>query len=60
MYYGKIVELAEEAELFRNPLPPYTKSLLSSIPVPDPKTERRRKSHINQAYMHMMRKINLL
>ena len=43
MYYGKIVELATSDELFRNPLHPYTKSLLSAIPKPDPITEKNRK-----------------
>lgn len=43
MYYGKIVELATSEELFRNPLHPYTKSLLSAIPKPDPISEKTRK-----------------
>ena len=43
MFYGKIVELAESEELFKNPLHPYTKSLLSAIPQPDPDYERSRK-----------------
>ena len=42
MYNGKIVELADSEELFRNPMHPYTKSLLSSIPQPDPDYERDR------------------
>ena len=42
MYGGKLVELAPTAELFSNPLHPYTKALLSSIPIPDPITERKR------------------
>lgn len=43
MYYGKMVELAESEELFRHPLHPYTRSLLSAIPQPDPIYERNRK-----------------
>lgn len=43
MYYGKIVEMASSDELFKNPLHPYTKSLLSAIPLPDPHYERKRK-----------------
>ena len=42
MYYGKMVELAPADELFAHPLHPYTKSLLSAIPLPDPHSERRR------------------
>jgi len=42
MYYGKIVELASSDELFNHPLHPYTKSLLSAIPFPDPFFEKRR------------------
>ena len=43
MYHGKLVELAPTAELYANPRHPYTRALLSAIPVPDPKTERNRK-----------------
>ena len=43
MYYGKMVELAPADELFDHPLHPYTKSLLSAIPLPDPEYERGRK-----------------
>ena len=42
MYFGKIVELATSDELFKNPLHPYTKSLLSAIPLPDPHYEKQR------------------
>jgi oligopeptide transport system ATP-binding protein len=43
MYFGKIVELATSEELFKHPFHPYTRSLLSAIPVPDPITEKNRK-----------------
>ncbi len=46
MYLGKIVELASSDELFENPLHPYTKALLSAIPVPDPRTEKGRESGV--------------
>ena len=42
MYYGKMVELATSDELFAHPLHPYTKSLLSAIPLPDPESEKKR------------------
>ena len=42
MYFGKMVELASSDELFAHPLHPYTKSLLSAIPLPDPHAEKRR------------------
>lgn len=42
MYYGKIVELATSDELFAHPLHPYTRSLLSAIPLPDPYFEKKR------------------
>ena len=42
MYFGKMVELAPSDELFKNPMHPYTKSLLSAIPLPDPVYEKQR------------------
>ena len=42
MYFGKMVELADSDELFKNPLHPYTRSLLSAIPLPDPVYEKKR------------------
>ena len=42
MYYGHMVELASSDELFEHPLHPYTKSLLSAIPLPDPHSEKNR------------------
>ena len=41
MFNGKIVEIAETEELLKNPVHPYTKRLISSIPVPDPTYERK-------------------
>ncbi len=42
MYLGKMAELTEREELFRNPLHPYTQALMSAIPIPDPKLKRHR------------------
>jgi peptide/nickel transport system ATP-binding protein len=42
MYYGNMVELAPSDELFAHPMHPYTRSLLSAIPLPDPRSEKKR------------------
>ena len=46
MYFGNIVELASSDELFKNPLHPYTRALLSAIPKPDPLSEKVRKRFV--------------
>jgi len=46
MYLGKVMELTERITLFEDPLHPYTQSLNSAVPVPDPKSERDRKRFI--------------
>ena len=46
MYLGRIVELASSQELYSNPLHPYTKALLSAVPVHDPVLEKKRKRTI--------------
>ncbi len=42
MYLGKIVELANRTDLYKNPMHPYTKALLSAVPIPDPKVKKER------------------
>jgi len=46
MYLGKVVELAESDELFDKPMHPYTRALLTAVPVPDPTVEAQRKHQI--------------
>ncbi len=53
MYYGNMVELATSDELFAHPMHPYTQSLLSAIPQPDPHTEKKReRKRYNPAEAH--------
>ena len=41
MYLGKIVEMGEAKEIFRNPVHPYTRALLNAVPVPDPEEKQK-------------------
>lgn len=52
MYFGKLVELASSEELYKNPIHPYTQSLLSAIPAPDPYSERIRKRKVYNSNIH--------
>lgn len=49
---GRIVELAEAEELFLNPLHPYTKALLSAVPMPDPEMEKKKKLLVYDPSVH--------
>ena len=49
---GRIVELAETEELFRHPLHPYTKALLSAVPIPDPSLEKKKKLLVYDPSIH--------
>ncbi len=52
IYKGKIMEIAESEELFHYPLHPYTKSLMSAIPVPDPIIEKEKKLFVYDPSLH--------
>lgn len=52
IHKGEIVEMAETEELVNNPVHPYTKALLSAIPMPDPRYERNKKLLVYDAQMH--------
>lgn len=52
IYRGKIMEIAESEELFAYPLHPYTKSLISAIPIPDPVIEKDKKLVVYDPAMH--------
>lgn len=52
IYKGHIVELAESEELFSNPLHPYTKSLLSAVPIPDPDLEKNKSLIVYDPKIH--------
>ena len=52
IYKGRIMEIAETEELFHYPLHPYTKSLMSAIPVPDPKLEKNKKLFVYDMSVH--------
>lgn len=62
MYFGNLVELTSSDELFKHPLHPYTKSLLSAIPLPDPHYEKARKRieyHPNEVHDYSVDKPSL-
>jgi len=59
MYNGKVVEMASSEELFKNPMHPYTVSLLSAIPQPDPDYEKNRKRVNYNPKQHQYNSSNL-
>ncbi|HHJ6923230.1 TPA: ATP-binding cassette domain-containing protein [Streptococcus pyogenes] len=52
IHKGVIVEVAETEELFNNPIHPYTQSLLSAVPIPDPILERQKELVVYHPYQH--------
>ena len=52
IHKGRIVELAEAEELFLHPLHPYTKALLSAVPIPDPEQEKKKQLLIYDPSIH--------
>ena len=52
IYRGQIVELADTETLYRNPLHPYTRALLSAIPLPNPESEKRKKLLVYDPSVH--------
>ena len=52
IHKGQIVELSEAEELFRHPLHPYTKALLSAVPTPDPEVEKKKKLLVYDPSVH--------
>ncbi len=52
IHKGKILELAETEKLFKNPLHPYTRALLSAIPLPDPRAEKKKILEIYDPSIH--------